>query len=90
MPMLDPVLLAEAIEEISTCDAQSRLQRALRVIDSRVHDFTVARACPRPELLASFQDQRFTSANRKSTRHRESHDSRAYDDCIDGVHRDAV
>lgn len=88
--MLDPILFAEPIEEIPASDAQPRLERALRIINSRVHDLAVAGARSGSELFTRFQDQCLTAANRKSTRHRESYGACTNDNCIHGVHRDAV
>ena len=78
----DPVVRAILVKRLLAVNAQPGFQAVLRVIDSGVDDFAIARTRFRADGVLTFQDDHFTPAHRQFTCNRESDDTRTDNDAL--------
>ena len=79
-PVRDAVRDAVLVKKPVSLHAARRLEAALRVIDSRMDDFRVARAGVRADRILALQDDDFAARRSQGARHREADHARADDD----------
>ena len=83
----DSTLSAIGIQRIAAFNAQARLERAARVVEPGVDDFTVARADAGADGRLALQHDGLEAAQGQRTRHRQADDAGPHHHRIHLVHR---
>src|SRR6266705_1780782 len=85
-PVRNAVLREKRVKSLAARDAQLRLERAARIVDSRVDDFAVARAGAGADRAFRFEDDHLATSKREGSCARQADHACAYDDRIDPFH----
>ena len=79
----DAALGAVVVQHLLALHAQTRFQRAGRVVDAGVDDLAVARAGAGAKGVGGFQHHHFAPLQRQRARHRQAHHAGADDHGVD-------
>ena len=88
-PVRNAVSGEKRVKSLAPRNAQLRLERPGRIVDSRVDDLAVARAGAGADRAFRFEDDHFAAGKREGPGARQADHACAYDDRIDPFHRAA-